>query len=179
MTSGLLSSFQGHLGILFKAWQGNRDASQGEVGDPGFLSSCHRHIGIPINFREESGISPFEALHSAFLLSCQRDVRAPVEMRRGTRALSRVSTGDSDVPSSCETKDESAFKPLQGNSALFQVRASRCPFHLRQQTQGPSHIPIADRSILLRCEWKVGIPLEVKQGNRPSSRDDLGYMDPF
>ena len=26
-TSGLLSSCKGHLGILLKAWQGNRDAS--------------------------------------------------------------------------------------------------------------------------------------------------------
>ena len=38
------------------AWQRNRDASPGEVGDPGSLSSCHRDIGIPINFQEESGI---------------------------------------------------------------------------------------------------------------------------
>ena len=29
-------------------------------------------------------------------------------------AFSRVSTGDSDIPSSCEMKDEPAFKPLQG-----------------------------------------------------------------
>ena len=180
--------------------QRHQDSCLVSRGTSGFSSSRGRAGGMPLDLRWETqgpfpvatGIleflsifkrsqasSPVEACHSAFLLRYQSGVNFPMEMRRGTRALSRVSTGDSDVPSSCETKDESAFKPLQGNPALFQVRASRCPFHLRQQTQGPSHIPIADRSILLRCEWKVGIPLEVKQGNRPSSRDDLGYMDPF
>ena len=56
LTSGLLSSCVGHLGILHKAWQGNRDASRGEAGDPVSTFSCHRDIGIPINFQEESGI---------------------------------------------------------------------------------------------------------------------------
>ena len=58
-------------------------------------------------------------------------------MRLGPRAFSRVSTGDSDIHSSCEMKDEPAFKPLQEYPAFFQVKASRDPFHLRQQTQGP------------------------------------------
>ena len=63
----------------------------------------------------------------------------------GTWAFYRVfSTGDSDIPSSCEMKGEPAFKPLQGNLAFFLIRASRCPFPLRQQSQGPSHIPIAE-----------------------------------
>ena len=34
-------------------------------------------------------------------------------------AFSRVSTGDSVKPSSCEMKYEPAFKPLQGNPAFF------------------------------------------------------------
>ena len=33
-------------------------------------------------------------------------------MRHGTRVFSRVSTEYSDIPSSCEMKDEPAFKPL-------------------------------------------------------------------
>ena len=56
---GLLSSYEGHLKNLFKAWQGNRDVSRGEAGDPASLSSCHRDIVIPINFQEESGIDTF------------------------------------------------------------------------------------------------------------------------
>ena len=66
----------------------------------------------------------------------------PVQMRRGTRGFSRVSTEDSDIPSSWEMKEEPAFKPLQGNPTLFLVRESRYPLHLRQKTQGPSHIPM-------------------------------------
>ena len=46
-------------------------------------------------------------------------------MRQGTRVFSRVSTKDSDIPSSCEMKDEPAFKPLQGNLTLFLVRESQ------------------------------------------------------
>ena len=104
---------------------------------------------------------------------CQRDVRPPVHMRQGPRAFSRVNTGDSNIPSSCEMKDESAFKPLQVNQNSFRVRASRCPFHLRQQTQGSCHIPIAEGTLLLRCLWNVGLPLQLKPGNQLSSRDDL------
>ena len=58
-------------------------------------------------------------------------------------AFSNVSTRDSVIPSSCEMKDEPAFKPLQGKPAFFLVRASRGPFHLMQKTQSPSHIPIS------------------------------------
>ena len=54
--SGLLSCCKGCLGFLLETWQGNRDASCDEAGDPGSLSSCHRDIAIPINFQEESGI---------------------------------------------------------------------------------------------------------------------------
>ena len=89
-----------------------------------------------------------------------RDVRPPVQIRRGSGVFSRVSTGDSDSPSSCEMKGEPAFKPLQGNQTLFLVRESRYPLLLRQQTQGPSHIPIAEGRLLLRCLWKVGLPVQ-------------------
>ena len=98
-------------------------------------------------------------------------------MRRAPRAFSSVSTGDSDIPSSCEMKDEPAFKPLKGNLAFFRVRESRDPLHLRQQTQGSSHIPIAEGSLLLRCLWKVGLPLQSKTGNQLSSRDDMGCTE--
>ena len=75
-------------------------------------------------------------------------------------AFSRVSTGDSEKPSSCEMKDEPAFKPLQGIRTSFLVRASLYPLHLRQQIQGPSHITIAEGRLLLRCLWKVGLPVQ-------------------
>ena len=75
--------------------------------------------GLDSIFNGSHGSSPFEALNSVCLSLCQRDMSPPVEMRRGPRAISRVSTGDSDIPSSCEMKCEPVFKPLQGNLAFF------------------------------------------------------------
>ena len=134
-------------------------------------------LGFLSIFKKSQASSPFEALKSVCLSRCQRDVRPPVQMRKETRAFSRVSTGDSDIPSSCEMKDEPAFKPLQGNQAFFRLKASRCPFHLRQQTQGPSHVLIAEGSLLLRCLWKVGLPLLSKPANQLSPRDNLRCME--
>ena len=94
------------------------------------------------------------------------DVRPPVVIMQGPMAFSRDSTEDSDLPISCDIKDEPVFKSLQGNPAFFPVRASRCPFHLRQQTPGATHILICERRLLLRCLWKVGIPLVLKPDNQ-------------
>ena len=47
------------------------------------------------------------------------DVRHPVEIWLGPMAFSRVSRGESDIRSSGEIKNETAFKPLQGNLAFF------------------------------------------------------------
>ena len=44
---------------------------------------------------------------------------APCPDEVDTYSFSRVSTGDSDMPSSCEMKDKSEFKPLQGNLAFI------------------------------------------------------------
>ena len=126
-------------------------------------------LGFLSIFRKSQASSPFEAVNLARLLRCQINVRPPVQMRGGPKAFSKISTRDSDTPSSCELKDEPTFEPLQGNQAFFRVRASRCPFHWRQQKQGPSHIPIADGSLLLSCLLKLGLPLQSKPGNHLSS----------
>ena len=70
-------------------------------------------------FTKSQALSPFEAMNSAHLSMCQKDVRPSVQKRWRTMAFSRVSTGDSITPSSCEMKYEPAFKPLQGNPAFF------------------------------------------------------------
>ena len=57
--SKLVSSYEGHLGNLHVALQDNTDPSHGEAGDQGSLSSCHRDIGIPFGFQEESGNMTF------------------------------------------------------------------------------------------------------------------------
>ena len=52
-TSGLLSSYDVHLKNINYAKQDNMDASGGEAGDQGSLSSWNSDIGIPIHFQEE------------------------------------------------------------------------------------------------------------------------------
>ena len=54
--SGLLSSYDGHVGKLKCAWQENTDASRDELGGQASLIIWQSYIGIPINFHEESGI---------------------------------------------------------------------------------------------------------------------------
>ena len=75
---------------------------------------------FPSIFGKCQASSPFEALNSAHLSKSQMDVRPSVQKRVRTIAFSRVSTGDSDIPSSCEMKEEAAFKALQGKPAFFE-----------------------------------------------------------
>ena len=76
-------------------------------------------LGFLYIFKKSQASSPYEALNSVCLSRGQRDLRPHVQMRRTPTAFSRVSTGDSDMPSSCEMKDEPEFKPLQGNRTFF------------------------------------------------------------
>ena len=76
-------------------------------------------LGFLSIIKKSQTSSPYESLNSMCLLRGQRDVRPPVQMRRTPTAFSRISTGDSEMPSSCEMKDETEFKPLQGNRAFF------------------------------------------------------------
>ena len=117
--SGLLSRYDGHLGKLISAgskiqtllevsWEAKRPLLVGTVILV-FLSI----------FTKSQASSPFEALNSAHLSKSQMDVSPSVQKRWTTMAFSSVSTGDSDIPSSCEMKDEPAFKTLQGKRAFF------------------------------------------------------------
>ena len=76
-------------------------------------------LGFKSIFKKSQASSPLEALNSVCLSRCQRDVIPPVQMRRSPTAFSRVSTRESNIPSSCELKDELEFKPLQGNPAFL------------------------------------------------------------
>ena len=76
-------------------------------------------LGFLSIFKKTQAWSPYEALNSECLSRGQMDVRLPVQMRQTVTAFSSVSTGDSDIPSSCELKEEPEFKPLQGNGAFF------------------------------------------------------------
>ena len=157
-TWGMFLSYGGDGSLKLVLVQQRQDSCLVARDTSRFSSRLGRAIGTPLEVRREAqcpfpvstGIlgflsifkrrqasTPFEALNCTCLSSCQRDVRPPVVMRQGTKAFSRVSTGDSDIPSSCEMKDEPAFKSLQGNPGLFRVRASRCPFHLSSKLRVP------------------------------------------
>ena len=102
---------------------------------------------------------------------------ARVHMRWKLGAFCRVSKGDSDILSSCDMKDEFAFKTLQGNPTFFRVRASQGQFHLNQKTHGPSHIHISEGKLRLRCLCKVGLYLQSKTGNHLSSPNDMACKE--
>ena len=70
-------------------------------------------------FTKSHSTSPFEALNSVHFSKSQMDVRPSVHKRLRTMAFFRVSSGDSDIPSSCEMNDEPTFKALQGKPAFF------------------------------------------------------------
>ena len=72
-------------------------------------------LGYLSIFNRSQESSPFEALNSACLLSSQKDVRPSVEMRFSPRAYLRFYTGDSDIPSPCEMKDEPASSHCREN----------------------------------------------------------------
>ena len=74
-----------------------------EVKRP-FLVGTFILVFLSISTKSQAS-SPFEALNSAQLSKSQMDVRPSVQKRLRTMAFSRVSTGDSDMPSSCEMKD--------------------------------------------------------------------------
>ena len=76
-------------------------------------------LGFLSIFKKSQASSPYEALNSLCLLRVQSDVRPPIQMRQRPTAFSRVSIGESDMPSSCEMKAEPEFKQLQGNPAFF------------------------------------------------------------
>ena len=76
-------------------------------------------LGFLSIFKKNQASSPFEALNYVCLSRCQRDVIPPVQMRRSPTSFSIVFTGDSNIPSSCELKDDLEFKPLQGNPSFF------------------------------------------------------------
>ena len=82
------------------------------MGDQGSLSSFLRDIGIHINFQDASSLVRFGSLELHEPVEVSRDVSPPVQMTRGTRVSFRISTQDSDIPSSCEMKHEPVFKTL-------------------------------------------------------------------
>ena len=111
--SGLLSRYDGHLGKL--TMLGRKIHTLLEVSREAkhpLLVGTVILVFLSI-FTKCQASSPFEALNSVHLSKSQMVVRPSVQKSLRTIAFSRVSTGDSDIPSSCEMKDEPALKALQ------------------------------------------------------------------
>ena len=77
-------------------------------------TKAHFLVGIVILgflsiFKKSQASSPIEAWNSVCLSRYQSDVIPPIQMRQRTMDFSRVSTGDSDISSSCEMKHEPEF----------------------------------------------------------------------
>ena len=125
-------------------------------------------LGFLSIFKKSKASSSFETLNSVCLSRCQSDVIPPGQMRRRSPAFSRVSTGDSDIPSSCDMKHEPKFKPLQGYPAFFESGLSR---YIPLETESTESLSptIAEGKLDLRCLWKTGSPLQSKTGNQLSS----------
>ena len=113
------------------------------MGDHSPLSNFHSDIGIPINFQEDSGLSPFRNTGLRGPLEVSSDVRPLCPDEVGHRVFSRDCTEYSDIPLYYDKKNEPAFKPRQGNPTFFRFRESRYPLHVTQQIQVTSHILIA------------------------------------
>ena len=70
-------------------------------------------------FTKSQASSPFEVMKSAHMSMCQKDVKPSVQKRWRTIAFSRVSTGDSVIPSSCEMKYEPALNHCRESRPSF------------------------------------------------------------
>ena len=99
MKSGHLSRYDGHLGKLNKLCRTVRTLLKvrREAKRP-LLVGTVILVFLSI-FTKSQASSPFEALNSAYLSMCQKDVRPSVQKRWRTMAFSRVSTGESVIPS--------------------------------------------------------------------------------
>ena len=71
-------------------------------------------------FTKSQSSSPFKALNSAHHSKCQRDVRPSVQNRLRTMSFSGDSSEYSDIPSSCEMKDEPAFMHCRESRPSFE-----------------------------------------------------------
>ena len=61
-----------------------------------------------------------------------------------------------------------------GIRPYLELRRKLVSFHLSTGTRGTYRVKIRETGLLLRCEGKVGIPLQLKQGSQPLSRDEMG-----
>ena len=129
-------------------------------------------LGFLSIFKKSKALSPFEALNSVCLSRCQRDIIPHVQMRRKATTFSRVSTGDSDIPSLCDMKHEPKFKPLQGNPAFFCVR--RLAVHSTWDRK--NRVPLTYLLLRENSTWGAGGKLAQIFNRRQGISSQLGTI---
>ena len=82
-----------------------------------------------------------QAWNSAFLTSCKRGVRSPVQLRWEAEAFSGGATRESDLPSCCEGILSVPLEPAKGNQDLSRAEG--------------------ELSVLFPCSRVHGVPLEI------------------
>ena len=101
--SGILSICQMPLGIPLGLVQWKRASSPVEAGSSGFLSHSDMDLVVCLQFQTGSQVlTCVEAWNSAFLSSCKRGFRPPVEMNWGRGDFLKFATRVSVLPSCCE-----------------------------------------------------------------------------
>ena len=154
-------------------WQ--RASSRVEAGTSGFLSISDSDGRVPEELGQESQASScVEETNSACLSSCSRGDIPLVELCVEPAGFSGRCTGMSVplrvVPSSTGLPS----KGCPGIGFLSRVdRAIGVFRHVAPPTRLRLELP-CETGIILRCAVKVGKPLQTKQGNRPSCRDQEG-----
>ena len=101
---------------------------------------------------------------------CQDSCRVEV----GIGGISRGTTGLSVLPSCRELVLRVTFKSLHGYEALSRVHGDIRVFSNCGTNPGVRLEFKDETGLLLRCEGNTVIPLQMKQGIGPSSRDEGG-----
>ena len=106
---------------------------------------------------------------SVLISTCDRELGLFLEVQQGSQTSLSVATGNSEFHSN-HCHEISPYVELWG---------TQCPFNLEQGPRGPSPVSTGETRQHFQCEWNIGIPLQSKNENQPSSRDDLGYTELF
>ena len=125
-------------------------------------------LGFLFIFKKSQESSTFQAINSQCLSRCQSDVIPPGQMRRRSTAFFRVSTGDSDISSSCDMKHDPNLSHCREIRPFFESGFSR---YIPLETESTDSLSptIPEGKLHLRCLWKTGSPLQSKTGNQLSS----------
>jgi len=144
--SGILSICQVPLRIPLGSVQWKRASSPVEVGPSGLLSHSDMDLAVCLQFQTGSQVSTcVKEWNSAFLSSCKRVFRPPVELNWGPGAFLEFSTGVSVLPSCCELILRVPFESVQGNQALNRVDGELRVSRFVARPLGSSPVSSSDR----------------------------------